>query len=87
MTPRRRNDDPELLLEAATTAVRERDASGRIQPSPAWADLTPEQRDELFERQWTARVLEQGMDRRGLSTTGNAVLNRVRTLPQLTGDR
>jgi len=86
MTPRRRIDDPEVLLEAATTAVRERDASGRIQPSPAWADLTPEQCDELFDRQWAARILEQGMDRRGLSTTGNAVLNRARTLPQLAGD-
>ena len=43
MSTRRRPDDAEVLLEAATTAVRERDASGRIQPSPAWADLTPEQ--------------------------------------------
>jgi hypothetical protein len=86
MTTRRRRDDPEVLLEAATTAVRERDASGRIQPSPAWADLTPEQCDELFERQLEARSLERGLDREGLSSTGRSVAERAWRLPQLFGD-
>ena len=86
MSPRRRTDDLEILLEAATSAARERDPTGRIQPSPAWADLTPEQCDELYERQWVARTLERALDRPGLSTTGKSVLERARRLPQLTGE-
>jgi hypothetical protein len=82
---RRRPDDPEILLEAATSAYRERDRDGRIRPAPAWADLAPQQRRQLFERQLQARLLEQATDPEGLSTTGRAVVDRIAGLPQFSG--
>ena len=68
----------DLLLEAATTAFRERDASGRIQPSAAWWDLAPADRDALHARQLEARALERALDPDGLSSTIRAVLPRLR---------
>ena len=68
----------ELLIEAATTAWRERDpATGRIRPSPAWCDLSPADRESAFRRQLESRVLERALDPRGLSTTVKAVLARL----------
>ncbi|MHC4218477.1 MAG: hypothetical protein ACYSU7_08480 [Planctomycetota bacterium] len=87
MATRPRPDDPEVLLEAATGAFRERDSFGRIKPSPAWADLDPAQRQELFERQVTARLFEQAIDPAGLSSTARAVLNRIGFLGQLPEDQ
>ncbi len=86
MSPERRSKEQELLLEAATSAFRERDTFGRVLPSPAWADLAPEDRDELFERQRLARLLEAAMDPAGLSSTAHAVLARARLLRQLPPD-
>ena len=86
MAPRRRPDDPEILLEAATSAFRERDSFGRIKPSPAWADLDPAQRQELCERQLTARLFEQSIDPEGLSSTARSVLSRIGSLGQLPED-
>lgn len=82
---RRRTEDSEILLEAATGAFRESDTYGRVKPSAAWADLAPEQREELFRRQLLARVIEKGIDRRRLSSTARSVLDRIAGLPQLTG--
>jgi hypothetical protein len=79
----RRPDDTEVLLEAATSAYRERDTYGRIKPSPAWADLAPAQRDELFDRQMTARLVERAIDPERLSSTAWAVLKRIPYLDQL----
>ena len=87
MATRRRPDDPEVLIEAATGAYRERDSYGRLRPSPAWADLAPAQRRELFDRQLVARLLEQAVDPQGLSSTARAVLDRISFLRQLPGDR
>ncbi|MHC5016668.1 MAG: hypothetical protein ACYTGM_19590 [Planctomycetota bacterium] len=89
----RRPDDPEVLLEAATTAHRERDSYGRVKPSPAWADLAPAQRDALFQRQLAARLVEQAVDPQGLSSTARAastaraVLDRIAFLGQWPGDQ
>ena len=77
-----KRDDRELLIEAATSAFRARDPGGRILPSPAWMDLTPEDREAVFERQITARRAEQVLDTGGLSTTARAVLARIRRLGQ-----
>jgi hypothetical protein len=76
-------DETEVLLEAATSAFRERDAYGRIAPSPAWADLSPVRREELFERVLESRVLEAAADRDGLSSTGHAVLDRLDRVSQI----
>ena len=83
MNSGKRSDELEALLEAATGAFRWRDALGRIQASPAWADLTPPQREQLFDRQLIARLIESGIDPGGLSSTGRLVAERIRSLPQL----
>ena len=70
-------EEEEVQLEAATTAFRQRDVSGRIQPSPAWWDLSPEERERLFERQMEARLVEAAVDPDGLSSTARAVLGRI----------
>jgi len=69
--------DRDTLVEAAVTAHRERDAEGRIVPPPAWWDLSPERREELFERQLMSRVIEKAADLGGWSSTVRAVLNRI----------
>lgn len=79
------SDDRDALLEAAVTAYRERTASGRILPSPAWADLAPDVREALFERQLAARQFERTLDPQGLSATARVVLGRARGLEQLRG--
>ena len=68
------NDDLELLLEQATAAHRQRDAAGRILPAPAWADLKPEQRQQLFDRQCQSRALERALHPEGMTSTAREVL-------------
>lgn len=81
---RRRQDDTEALIEAATTAFRERDpATGRILPSPAWWDLSPADRERLFERQLASRAVESAIADDGLSTTARAVLDRLPGVEQI----
>lgn len=76
-------EERDLRIEATLSAFRERDAFGRILPSPAWLDLSPIDRDEAHERQLRSRRLEAEIDSRGLSTTGRAVLERARGMGQL----
>jgi hypothetical protein len=77
--------DPDLalLLEAAASAHRLRDAHGSLLPDPAWLDLPPQDRASAFAHQRAARLLESVLDPAGLSTTAHAVLARAATLPQL----
>jgi hypothetical protein len=67
----------ELLLEAAVTAFRERDTLGRIVASPAFMDLSEEDREELARRQLGMRELERVLHPRGWSSTVEAVMNRI----------
>jgi hypothetical protein len=69
--------DPTLVL-AATTAWRPRDASGGVRAHPAWHDLDAEGRVEAFEETRRMRRLEALVDPQGLSSTGRAVLARIR---------
>ena len=85
MSAMRQSPESEILIEAATTAYRERDSYGRIQPSSAWADLTAEQRIELFENQIAARLVEQAADEQGLSSTCRVVLETAARLSQVGG--
>lgn len=72
------SDDPrELLIEQALSAFRERNAHGRILPSPAWWDLAAEDREAVFMRQIESRLTERALDAAGLSTTVRAVLERL----------
>ena len=68
----------ESMREAAITAWRARDASGTIQPHPAWADLNEAGRSEVYEATLRIRALEAALDPEGLTTTGRAVLARIR---------
>jgi len=75
------SDDPrDLLIEEAASAFRERNAWGRILPSPSWLDLPAEERDALFARQLESRLIERALDPNGLSTTARAVLERLKVL-------
>jgi len=73
-----RGDRNDLLIEQAASAFRERAASGRLQPSPAWYDLAPADRDALFAVQLESRLLESALHPRGFSATVQAVLDRIR---------
>ncbi len=74
-------DDPiEILIERAVSAYRERTTSGRILPSPAWWDLPPESRGELFRRQLQSRVVERAAAPDGRSTTVRSVIQRLEQL-------
>jgi hypothetical protein len=71
-------DDPrDLLIEKASSAFRERNASGRILPSPSWFDLAPADREALFDLQLESRLIERALHCNGLSTTVQAVLSRL----------
>ncbi|PYV11521.1 MAG: hypothetical protein DMG07_18960 [Acidobacteria bacterium] len=71
-------DEPkDVLIEAAVSAFRERNAFGRILPASAWWDLAPEDREALFDRQLESRLLERAIDPDGLSSTARAVLERL----------
>jgi hypothetical protein len=72
------DEEREVLIEQAVSAFRERNAWGRILPSPAWQDLAPEDRAAVFERQLENRVVECALDPATRSTTVRAVLARLR---------
>lgn len=76
--------EKDILIEAAVSAYRERDALGGIRPSTEWWDLNPGERNEVFERALESRVLEGATSPDGLSTTARAVLSRIGFLSQLT---
>ncbi len=72
MTP-----EQEALVEQAVTAWRPRGADG-VRGHPAWHDLDAEGRERVFGDTVQARTLEAAQDPEGLSTTGRAVLARIR---------
>lgn len=69
--------DELALLEAAATAFRERDRSGRILPSPAFLDLPVARRDELAARLSAMREIERAVHPLGWSGTVQAVMTRI----------
>jgi hypothetical protein len=73
MTPAER----EALIEAVTTAHRERDPHGRVLGHRSFHDLDEDGRREAFEETRRARALEAALDPEGLSTTARAVLARI----------
>lgn len=76
-------EERDALIEATLTAFRERNASGRVLPSPAWADLSPADREAAFDAQTAARRLEASHDPRGWNATVHAILGRARRLSQM----
>jgi hypothetical protein len=67
----------DLLIEAASTPFRARDAWGRGLPSPEFMDLPPAGRVELAARQMAARELERALHPLGWSGTVQAVMERL----------
>jgi len=65
----------DALIEAAASAYRERDLDGRPMPPPAWWDMAPEQRVELFRLQLATRAMERAV--LGTSGTVQAVMRRL----------
>jgi hypothetical protein len=70
-------DERDLLVEAAASAHRARDAHGTIRPHKAWLDLDAAGREQAFAIATELRALEAALDPAGLSTTGHAVLDRI----------
>jgi hypothetical protein len=66
----------EALIEEATTAWRPH-GPAVILSHPAWADLDPAGRLEVYEVTRVSRRLEAALDPEGLSTTARAVLARI----------
>ncbi|HEY2368031.1 MAG TPA: hypothetical protein VGH87_16650 [Polyangiaceae bacterium] len=60
------------------TAHRKRGVRGEIQSHRAFHDLDEAGRTEAFDETLRARTIEAATDGRGLSTTGRAVLARIR---------
>lgn len=72
-------DERQSLIERAASAFRPRDPrDGRARPHPAWLDLDEAGRQEAFATATRLRALEAALDGEGLSTTGRAVLARIR---------
>jgi len=67
----------EILIEAAASASRARDPSGRVQAHPAWHDLDDAGRREAFDAARQMRALEAASDPQGLSASGRLVLSRI----------
>ena len=70
--------EEELLVEKAISSYRRRDQGGAVQVSPAWADLSPENRRIAFDEALKLRKMEAALDERGRSSTVRAVLERIR---------
>jgi len=68
----------EDLIEAAAAAWRPRRPHGEIGSHPAWHDLDEAGREEAFAVASASRTVEAALDPEGLSTTGRAVLERIR---------
>lgn len=66
------------LIERVVSAFRTTDPHGRIRDEPAWHDLDDSGRLEAFEATLVARQQEAALNPRGLSTTAQAVLARIR---------
>jgi hypothetical protein len=72
-------DDP--LIEAAAAAFRERAPDGSLRFHPAWWDLDDAGRLAAHDAAVQSRVLEAALDPDGLSSTGRAVMARIRRAP------
>lgn len=70
--------DRDSLVEQVASAWRPRSLDGDVQAHPAWHDLDVAGRDEAYEVSLALRTLESALDPQGLSTTGHAVLARIR---------
>ncbi|MEM6992627.1 MAG: hypothetical protein AAF721_19090 [Myxococcota bacterium] len=73
------DNERESLIEQVVSAWRPRNRDGGVRAHPAWHDLDATGRAEAAERTARARLLEAALDDDGLSSTGRAVLARIRS--------
>lgn len=66
------------LIEQATAAHRAQNPDGSLRVHPAWLDLPPEAREEVFEETLKLRQMEAALHPIGMSTTVRSVLERIR---------
>ena len=66
-----------LLIEQACGSWRPVDRSGEVLGHPAWFDLAPDDRAEVYRETVILRRMEAALDPMGLSTTGRAVLGKI----------
>lgn len=69
----------ENLIEAAVTACRPVAPSGELTFHPAFFDLDAAGRERLFVATAQQRALERALASDGLTTTAEAVLQRIRS--------
>lgn len=74
MTPAERD----ILIERVVAAHRERDPWDALKPEPAFYDLDEGGRQQAFVLAAKTRRLEAALDDEGLSSTGHAVLARIK---------
>jgi hypothetical protein len=70
--------EEEARIEMVAAAWRDRDRDGGVIWHFAWHDLSPGARVEAARLAARQRVLEAALDPQGLSTTGRAVMERIR---------
>ncbi len=68
----------EALIELVVSAFRERDPWGGVGPSPAFFDLSEDERRQAFDEALAQRAVEAALDPEGLTSTARAVLARIR---------
>lgn len=67
----------ESKIEEVLTAHRARSPRGDVIASPAFADLSPDDRERSFHEALRQRALEGALHPDGLSTTARAILARI----------
>ncbi len=72
------SEEEDILVEAAASAHRAPDPTGRVRFHPSWHDLDDEGRERSFAVATKLRRLEAARDPEGLSSTAKAVLARIR---------
>jgi hypothetical protein len=75
-SPTDERDD--ALLAEVVTAQRPPPLGGALRYHPAWADLSPQGREEAHRVAMALRAAEAALDPDGLSTTARRVLARIR---------
>jgi hypothetical protein len=70
--------EEEARIEQVAAAWRDRDRDGGVAWHFAWYDLPVAARVEAARRAASQRAMEAALDPEGLSTTGHAVMARIR---------
>ena len=73
-------EERQVLIERVVSAHRALDPLERLKSEPAFHDLDEAGRREAYQLAVKTRLLEAALDEAGLSSTGRAVLARIRAV-------